>query len=205
MTTLAHAWFNEFLKEFASNEEYLGDLDRQAGDGDFAVNLGSGLKRAQKRIQLLSGSPTDAEVFSAISLGFLDTGGTSGPLLGMWFRGIARALDDGPLTTTGLSEGIATGTETIQRLGGAKVGDKTMVDAMVPASEALKEAAGRDGGLADALAKAAESASKGAQSTKEITASLGRASYVGDLSTGVVDPGAEAIALFFAAGAAAAS
>jgi dihydroxyacetone kinase-like protein len=80
----------------------------------------------------------------------------------------------------------------VQRLGGAKPGDKTMVDAMVPATEALSSSTG---GLADALQAAASAARAGADSTAELLAKRGRASYVGEVARGVLDPGAVAVAL----------
>lgn len=139
-------------------------------------------------------------MFTATSQGFLATGGTSGPLFGMWFRHIARAGKN-EATLQELSDGVAAGLEAIQKLGGAKVGDNTMIDALAPASTALSDAAIRDTEFVDALEGVARAARQGALSTGNLIANRGRASYVGELARGVLDPGAVTIALFFEAGA----
>jgi dihydroxyacetone kinase-like protein len=195
----ARAWVDRFRATFATQAERLADLDRQAGDGDFGANLTSALRRAQSFLDA-DDPQTYAEVFFAVSKGFLDTGGTSGPLFGMWFRDLAKAAD-GPATTQTLAAGVAAGLATIQRLAGAEVGDSTMVDAIDPAARALASAAESDLPVGDTLEPAATAATEGAESTRELLASRGRASYVGEVARGVLDPGAVTVALFFAAGA----
>lgn len=185
----ALAWWQRFAAAFEREREALAELDRTAGDGDFGTNLRSALRRVDQR---LAGGPTGSagEVFARVSEGFLDTGGTSGPLYGMWFRALAKALAE----ERGLAAGVADGVATVRRLGGAAPGDSTMVDAMAPAAQALT-------GGAD-LAAAAVAAREGAESTRELRARRGRSSYTGDVSRGVLDPGAVTVALFFEAGAA---
>jgi dihydroxyacetone kinase-like protein len=126
-----------------------------------------------------------------VSEGFLDTGGTSGPLFGMWFRELAKATAQ-RADAGALAAGVAAGVATVQRLGQAQVGDKTMVDAMLPAAEAMT---GHD--LHADLAAAARAARTGAASTQELRARRGRSSYLGDVAVGVLDPGAVTVALFF--------
>jgi dihydroxyacetone kinase-like protein len=118
----------------------------------------------------------------------------------MWFRDIAKAAD-GPGTTQTLAAGVAAGLATIQRLAGAQVGDSTMVDAIDPAARALARAAEVGTPVGEALDAAAAAATAGAESTRDLLASRGRASYVGEVARGVLDPGAVAVALFFAVGA----
>lgn len=197
----ARAWFDRFVEAFARQKEYLGDLDRRSGDGDFAVNMASALRRAAARIGELDSSASDAEVFRAIALGFIDTGGSSGPLLGMWFRAVSKAGDSAGYDLAKLAAGVREGTDAVQRLGGAQPGDKTMVDAMVPAADSLAASVTANSRLDAALGEAARSARAGADSTESLLASLGRASYVGEAAAGVVDPGAAAVALFFESGA----
>lgn len=197
----ARRWLTTFIADFNAGKDRLGELDRLAGDGDFAVNLGQALKRVQNGIAELSESASAGQVFGVASNGFLNTGGTSGPLLGMWLRDVAKAWTSEALDpVSALADGIANGTATVQRLGGAHPGDRTMVDAMLPAAAALQQArqAGLD--LGAALAMAAAAANQGAAQTAGMTAALGRASYVGDAAAGVIDAGAAAIALFFASG-----
>ena len=130
-------------------------------------------------------------MFARVSEGFLDTGGTSGPLLGMWFRELSKATAHSA-DAGALAAGVAAGVAAVQRLGQAQVGDKTMVDAMLPAAEAMT---GQD--LDADLAAAARAARTGAASTQKLRARRGRASYVGDVAVGVLDPGAVTVALFF--------
>src|SRR5699024_11514366 len=111
------------------------------------------------------------EVFYAVSQGFLNTGGTSGPLLGMWFRDIAKAFGAENGDVSALAAGVRAGTSTIQRLGGAQAGDKTMVDAMLPAADALDKAASDGIDLATALQAAVAGSDDVAYSNDDITES----------------------------------
>lgn len=192
----ARRWLAQFVRDFGDHVALLTDLDRQAGDGDFGVNLTSALGKAQDFLDQLA--PVGfAEVFDAVSKGFLNTGGTSGPLFGMWFREIGKAARTPPLGTATLAAGVGAGLAVIQRLGKASVGDKTMVDAMAPAAVALTEASDRGDDLGTALRAAASAARVGAESTRDLVASRGRASYVGEVARGILDPGAVTVALFF--------
>lgn len=185
------AWMQRFFAAFDREQQALTDLDRRSGDGDFGANLRSALGRARTALEDTQ-TATPGDVLDVVSTAFLHTGGTSGPLFGMWFRQLAKATRTDAVGVTELARGFADGTATVRRLGEAKPGDKTMVDAMVPASEALSTATG---GLADALAAAAVAARAGAESTADMLANRGRASYVGEVARGVLDPGAVAVAL----------
>jgi dihydroxyacetone kinase-like protein len=186
----ARAWADAFMAAANDQSAALNELDRQSGDGDFGSNLEAAVGRARSR---LNGAESVAGVFEALSGAFLDTGGTSGPLYGMWFRSLARAASGEAIGLDALAAGAAEGAATVQRLGRAQVGDKTMVDAMVPAAQALADA----GDLAAGLRAAARAAREGAASTEAIAARRGRASYVGDVARGVLDPGAVTVALYF--------
>jgi dihydroxyacetone kinase-like protein len=199
----ARRWLAQFVTDVGDHVALLTDLDRQAGDGDFGVNLTSALAKAQGFLDRLA-PESFADVFDAVSKGFLNTGGTSGPLFGMWFREIGKAARTPPLGPQALAAGVGAGLAVIQRLGKASVGDKTMVDAMAPAAAALARASGRDDDLGSSLLAAAEAAQVGAESTRALIASRGRASYVGEVARGILDPGAVTVALFFRAGVVAA-
>ena len=188
----AREWMQRFIDVFHQQRDVLAELDRRAGDGDFGTNLASALRQASRR---MSEDPSDSAsaVFARVSEGFLDTGGTSGPLLGMWFRELSKATSHSA-DAGALAAGVAAGVAAVQRLGQAQVGDKTMVDAMLPAAEAMT---GQD--LDADLAAAARAARTGAASTQELRARRGRASYLGDVAVGVLDPGALIVALFFEA------
>jgi dihydroxyacetone kinase-like protein len=195
----ARAWIEAFAAAFEAQREELNDLDRRSGDGDFGTNLNSALERVKTALAAAR-AETAGDVFAAVSGAFMATGGTSGPLFGMWFRELSRAAsDEGALGVQALAAAAGAGVAAVQRLGGAQVGDKTMVDAMVPAAEALAAAAQDGQPLAAGLAAAARAARAGADSTADLLARRGRASYVGEVARGVHDPGAVTVALFFEA------
>ncbi len=196
----APAWFTVFSERFSSTQAYLTELDRLAGDGDFGVNIASALERTQARLPP-AGKATCTSVFEAASRGFMATGGTSGPLFGMWFRDIAKGTKNDAAAVIDIAQSIAAGLSTIKKLGGARVGDNTMIDALEPASIALTAGAELGSTLGEALLEAAVAARAGAESTANLIAARGRATYVGELARGVLDPGAVTIALFFEAGA----
>jgi dihydroxyacetone kinase-like protein len=184
-TGFGERWTTAMLTSFAAAADRLGELDRLAGDGDFGRNLTGAFGRVEKEVAA-AGPTTYAGWLTCVSRGFLGTGGTSGPLFGMFFRELARCSAGDEPTPAELAQGLAAGLATVQRYGKAEVGHKTMVDALAPAVDALATGTLRD---------AATAADEGARSTAEIIAKRGRASYVGEASRGVLDPGAVAMAL----------
>ncbi|GAA4967821.1 DAK2 domain-containing protein [Kineococcus glutinatus] len=200
----ARGWWESFDRQVEERWEELTELDRVSGDGDFGRNLRSAVRKARAR--LVGAAPDDVgAVFAAVSAGFLDTGGSSGPLFGMYFREFAKAAGGLPVVGADvLARASRAGADTVQRLGGASVGDKTAVDAMVPAAEALERAVAGGAEVTAALTAAYRAAAAGAHATTGMRARRGRASYVGDAARGVVDPGALAVAWFYERGATAA-
>jgi len=195
------AWIISFLEAFRTAQATLDDLDRRSGDGDFGSNLLPAIERVQRELDAAPGASA-SEAFKTLSSQFMAAGGTSGPLFGVWFREFARASaasESGDLDRAALAAGAAKGLAAVQGLGNAGVGDKTMVDAMTPVADALADAAAQTRGLGDDLAAAAAAARQGADTTADLLARRGRASYVGEVSRGVSDPGAEAVAMFFEA------
>jgi len=194
----ARAWVEAFADAFDQRRDELNELDRRSGDGDFGTNLHGALLRTREK--LAAGDVvTVRDVFGAASSAFLAAGGTSGPLFGMWFKELARAaVAPEEMGVEALATAFSAGARTVQAMGKSQVGDSTMVDAMVPAAAAIQLAAEEGRSLADALSAAAAAAAAGAESTVNLVARRGRASYVGELGRGVLDPGAAAVALFFA-------
>ena len=187
-----------------SAADALGDLDRRAGDGDFGTNVRTAMRNLDRTLEAEEPATYRAWV-TAMSMAWLGVGGTSGPLLGMFFRDLAKAgADDGESSETvptleQVAEALAAGQAVVQKYGEAEVGDKTMIDSLAPAVDALREAlsAGKD--AAAALADAEQAAVEAARATAETVARRGRASYVGDVAKGVIDPGAAAMALVLGA------
>ncbi|POM23679.1 PTS-dependent dihydroxyacetone kinase, ADP-binding subunit DhaL [Actinomadura rubteroloni] len=157
-------------------------LDRHSGDGDFGDNLRAGLRAAAARHDRTGGP-----AFAVLGEVFLDeVGGTSGPLFGLLFTEIARALAADP---GAFASGAAAGLGAIRRVGEAEIGDRTLVDALAPAVDALHGPR--------PFAAAARAAADGAARTAGLRARRGRASYLGDRALGAADPGAAGIALLF--------
>jgi len=124
--------------------------------------------------------------------------GSTGPLMGSLMEGMAESVGEAARIDTGLLAAIfAAGLDELLVISKAKVGDKTMVDALTPAVEALKVAASNGESVADALAKAADAAEAGAEKTKQFQARFGRARNLGQRSIGHQDPGATSMAMLF--------
>ena len=182
-------WLTAFVGRVQESIDELTDLDRQAGDGDFGTNMAAALRHFSLPLR-----GDDSAVLRAVSTSFLvRAGGTSGALFGVFFDELARAAETSDDRLEVLRTGVVEGLRRIQDLGGARVGDDTLVDALSPAADALS------GG--SSLSEVAAAAADGAESTRDLVASRGRASYVGDRARGVVDPGALVISWFFAAAA----
>jgi dihydroxyacetone kinase-like protein len=196
------AWLAGYASAFRAAGADLDELDRQSGDGDFGSNLLSAIDRIEGDLAS-SGESSVAELFASASKAFMHAGGTSGPLFGVWFREFARASGERGLDREGLATATSAGLAAVRGLGNAEPGDKTMVDAMAPVAQALAAiAATPQRGVRDDVATAAAAARAGVDATAELVARRGRASYVGELSRGVRDAGAEAVAMFFEAGCA---
>ncbi|OZC48849.1 dihydroxyacetone kinase [Rhodococcus sp. WWJCD1] len=190
-------WIGSWAQRVLDEEPALTELDRKAGDGDFGTNMVAALE--QLDLDAVKETYSAATVFEAVSEAYLGhAGGTSGALFGIWFRQFYRSMLESEPDRAAIGQAARAGLDSITELGGARVGDKTMVDAIAPAVEALE----KDGGT---LQQAADAAKTGAESTKDMTANRGRASYVGEAARGVVDPGALVMAWFFEAAASSAN
>lgn len=181
-----------------SNEGYLTDLDRACGDGDFGVGMYRGFTNLKQ--QLESSSEDDVgKVMNKAGLAIMSSvGGASGAVFGALFNTAGMRLKGKKeVGLKELADAFETSLNMIMKLGGAKPGDKTMVDALYPAVEALQNAAASGASLKEAFKRAADAAQKGAESTKDMIAKKGKASYLGDKTLGYMDPGAAAVALIF--------
>ncbi|MEV1177493.1 DAK2 domain-containing protein [Nonomuraea sp. NPDC049784] len=194
MTAPTAPVLHRYAEAVAAAHAELTRLDQASGDGDFGDNLRGGLRRVLTELDTAGQGPgasgTAGHGFDVAGRVFLDeVGGTSGPLFGLLFTEIARALGEDP--ATGWARGTAAGLAAIQRVGEAEVGDRTLVDALAPAVAELERGAG--------FAAAARAATEGARGTAALRARRGRASYVGERARGLPDPGAVGVALLFEA------
>lgn len=180
-------------------EPELTEMDRLVGDGDIGASLSGGARAVLDSLGRLGGQPLDAALHDIGLTLRRAVGGTSGPLYSAFVIAAGRELQAGAADAAALSRAFAAGTETIMRLGGAAPGDRTMVDALVPAAAALGAA---QGGAAECLAAAGRAARQGAEATAAMKPRRGRSSYIGDRALGHPDPGAVAIAVWLEAAAA---
>ncbi|MEV0344159.1 dihydroxyacetone kinase subunit DhaL [Nonomuraea sp. NPDC050680] len=201
LRTLTTAFFVAWLEEVAAqvrvHRERLTALDAAIGDADHGANLDRGFTEVLKA---LADSPPTAPGQVLVSAGttlIRRVGGASGPLYGSAFRAMGKAVEQ-PVTQAGFAAAFEAGVVAVERLGKAAPGDKTMVDALAPASLALALAV-RDGvGIREAFELAARAAEEGARATIPMQARKGRASYLGERSVGHEDPGAASSALIVA-------
>ena len=184
----------DIIREMAAvmeeNRRYLTKLDSEIGDGDHGNNMNRGFAAALERLDGAETS-TPADVLKAVSMALISkVGGAAGPLYGTAFLRATTALSDKEeVSADDAAEALEAALGGVKQRGKAEVGDKTLVDALTPAVEAAKDAAG-EGSVTDVLRAAAGAAENGAESTVPMTARRGRASYLGARAEGHQDPGA---------------
>ena len=182
-------WMERFAAEVAENRSYLTKLDGAIGDGDHGTNMDRGMKKALERLGTTDGDDIGASL-KAVGMALVSSvGGAAGPLYGTFFMQMGQAASGrSELDVAGFTEAFDAGLQGVIKRGKAEPGDKTMVDALTPALEALRAADGDD--VAAALGKAAQAAQQGMEATVPMVARKGRASYLGERSAGHQDPGA---------------
>jgi len=181
------------------NHELLSRLDAATGDGDHGVTMNrvaDAIIESVSDCQSLGIGPLLEQVgWNVMSV----DGGSTSPLLGSFFMGMSEAVGGSEtLDSRTLATVFEAGLAKLRTLTQAQVGDKTMVDALVPAIEALRQAADANAEPSALFAQAADAAQRGAEKTSELQARFGRARNLGPRTIGHVDPGATSIALFFA-------
>ena len=182
--TVAVKWMTLFNQKVQEEKDYLSELDGPIGDGDHGANLARGMAAALEALN--STEPQSAaEVFKAVSMALISkVGGASGPLYGSAFMGMMKAEQAGQ----DLAGVLEAGLDMIVKRGHAQVGEKTMVDVWSPVVEVVKKNQLTNDFIDQAVL-----------STKDIVATKGRASYVGERSIGHIDPGSQSSGLLFKA------
>ena len=199
----AAAWVRECARVLAANRNYLTALDAAIGDADHGANMERGFAAAVGKLdEAPAGSDTGA-VFRLTGMALLSTvGGASGPLYGTFFVRMGKACESkAELSLADWADALDAGVEGVVFRGRAEAGDKTMLDALLPARDAVREAAGAGVELASGLAAAAAAAEEGMRATTPLVAKKGRASYLGERSAGHQDPGATSAYLLLKAAA----
>ncbi|MGP6178180.1 dihydroxyacetone kinase subunit DhaL [Microbacterium sp. A196] len=184
------AWLRQSAEDLDTNADWLTALDSAIGDADHGTNMTRGLTAIVTSLDSISFT-TAQELLKSVGMTLISTvGGASGSLYGTFFLEMGKAVPavttlDGPQ----LEQAIRAGISGVVTRGHAAVGDKTMVDAFEPAVAAFSLSLARGLPIADASAAAAKAAADGRDSTESLVARKGRASYLGDRSTGHIDPG----------------
>jgi phosphoenolpyruvate---glycerone phosphotransferase subunit DhaL len=195
-------WLDALQKVFAEHRQQLTDLDAAVGDGDLGISLDRGFTAVQA--ELSANPPVDLRaVFQNVATILIKTmGGTAGPLLGTFFlRAGAACAGKSELGSADVVALFQAGVEGLQQRGKAALGDKTMLDALIPAVDAMRGALDAGSGLAEILERGAAAAEAGMRTTIPMEARKGRASYLGARSVGHQDAGATAAYLLFRAAA----
>jgi phosphoenolpyruvate---glycerone phosphotransferase subunit DhaL len=188
-----------YAQRIAERKVELTDLDSQIGDADHGINMDRGFSAVAAKLPDLRESDLGA-IAKAVGMTLISTvGGASGPLYGTFFLRLGTSFGDRrAIPESELAAAIRAGLEGVKQRGHAELDDKTMVDAMTPAVDALESRAG-DGDLGAALAAAADAAAAGRDRVTPLVARKGRASYLGERSANHQDPGATSTTILFEA------
>lgn len=175
-----------------ANESEIEALDREIGDGDHLINVKRGCSvLLEMRDQLAPLSVADA--FTAIGTKLLGTiGGASGPLISSFFIAAGKVLKTAPASqSAAFADAFAAGVEAIRNRGKADVGEKTMLDVLIPVARLLSRLAEEGSPLDVVCAKTKDEAQRGMLATKDMIASKGRAYFLGERAIGHIDPGSK--------------
>ncbi|HUB23686.1 MAG TPA: dihydroxyacetone kinase subunit DhaL [Streptosporangiaceae bacterium] len=184
-------WIKAFAAVVAENREYLTELDSAIGDADHGINMNRGMQAVVGKLD--AGEPADVgALLKTVGMTLVSTvGGASGPLYGTLFLQMGTsAAGKTELSGQDWADALAAGVAGVQRRGKAELGDKTMLDALIPAVETLRSALAGGSSLDEALDQSAHTAQEGMTATIPLVARKGRASYLGERSANHQDPGA---------------
>jgi phosphoenolpyruvate---glycerone phosphotransferase subunit DhaL len=196
------AWIEQLAQVMRDQRTYLTELDSAIGDADHGINMDRGFQAVLAKLPTIATGDIGA-LLKGVGMTLVSTvGGASGPLYGTLFLQLGgqtagKEALDGAEFIGALEAGIAG----VQRLGKAEPGDKTMLDALLPARDAMRSAVDGGASLSDALDAAVAAAEQGMHATTPLVARKGRASYLGERSAGHQDPGATSSYLLLKAAA----
>jgi len=184
-------WIRAFAATVAENKEYLTELDSAIGDADHGINMNRGMQAVLGKLDAGEAADVGA-LLKTVGMTLVSTvGGASGPLYGTLFLQMGTSAAGKPdLSGDDWAAALAAGVAGVQRRGKAELGDKTMIDALVPGVEAVRSALADGSALDEALRRSAEAAREGMTATIPLVARKGRASYLGERSADHQDPGA---------------
>ena len=191
-------WLRRFHQQMIKNQAEITELDSAIGDADHGINMARGMAAV---IDKLDGEQPARvnDLFKTVAMTLvMSVGGASGPLYGTFFLRFGGAVGSvTELDTAALATGLHAGRAGIVERGKAELGDKTMIDALSPALDAMETVIKNGGDLAAAVTAARDAAAAGRDATLPMVARKGRASYLGERSAGHMDPGAASMSLLF--------
>ncbi len=189
------AWVREFARSIAEHKDELTALDSAIGDADHGANMDRGMSAAVAALE--ASPPADpGALLKQVGMTLVSkVGGASGPLYGTFFLRMAGTLGPDPADDEAFARALRAGLDGVIARGKAEPGDKTMLDALAPACDALDAALAAGEPFGAALRAAAAAAGAGRDATVPLVARKGRASYLGERSAGHQDPGATSTAL----------
>lgn len=199
LNAAAQSVVTDLVAAVNANRAYLSKIDGAIGDGDHGINMSKGFTGAGGRLAA-SPAPRLSAALAVLGETLVErVGGAMGPLYGGFFVAMSDALGEREVVDAeAFSAMLDAGLASIQEVGSAKVGDKTLLDALVPARDAFAAAWKAGKPFATALDEMTSAAEKGRDSTKDMVAKVGRASRLGERSRGVLDAGATSCALILA-------
>ena len=199
MASEIYKYLSKIAGIISENKDFLTELDREIGDSDHGINLARGFSAVMEKI-----TPEDADIGATLKKAGMTllskVGGASGPLYGTAYMEAGKVLaGKSELDAEGLKSALEAAIAGIQKRGKAVKGEKTMLDAIIPAYETYSQKISDGADMITALEAACNSAREGVEYTKTIIATKGRASYLGERSIGHQDPGATSSTLMFEA------
>ena len=196
------AWLGDFASAVAEHRAELVALDTAIGDGDHGTNMDRGMRAAVEKLEATEGDDIGALLKAAGMTLVSKVGGAAGPLYGTLFLQMGMATTGREeLDLAGWTAALEAGVKGVQARGKAEREDKTMLDALLPALDALRAAEAEGAAVGDALTRSADAAEEGMKATIPLEARKGRASYLGPRSVGHQDPGATSSHLLLRAAA----
>ena len=185
------AWVEAFAAVVAERKEELTRLDSAIGDADHGINMDRGMRAVLAKLDGLAGDDI-GNLLKTVGMTLVSTvGGAGGPLYGTLFLQLGmKSSGKSELSPDDWADALEAAVAGVQTRGKAEPGDKTMIDALVPARDALRAAVAEGAPLHDALRRSADAAEEGMRATIPLVARKGRASYLGERSAGHQDPGA---------------
>ena len=186
---ITHAICEVAVARILAHADELTTLDQAIGDGDHGINMRRGFEAIAAQAEELAGLPVGQALQKAGMTLVMKVGGASGPLYGSLFMAMGKAMPADPVSREGFVASLAEGIEAVKKRGKSEAGEKTMLDVLVPVLEAVTA------NSADPLDAARAAAAQGLAATRDMQATKGRASFLGERSIGHVDPGARSSAL----------